>query len=192
MRRAAATADSWSRRSPTGSATASNVTARRSTCSNLNEIEATIERYGIDCDYERNGVIDVATTSHPASYLDALREERDLLRSLGQKVEWLDAEAMRAEVDSPTYTGGLFRTSRAALVDPAKLAWELKRVAEELGVRIYEHTKAVDLDRDGRGVAIRTPLGTSGAPRRSSAPTPTSRCCVGSGSTWCRSTTTAW
>lgn len=127
---------------------------------NLNEIEATIERYGIDCDYERNGVIDVATTSHPASYLDALREERDLLRSLGQKVEWLDAEAMRAEVDSPTYTGGLFRTSRAALVDPAKLAWELKRVAEELGVRIYEHTKAVDLDRDGRGVAIRTPLGT--------------------------------
>ena len=127
---------------------------------NLNEIEETIERYGIDCDYERNGVIDVATTSHPPSYLDGLREEHDLLRSLGQKVEWLDREQMRAEVDSPTYTGGLFRTSRAAIVDPAKLAWELKRVAEDLGVTIYEHTKATDIDKDGSGVAIRTPLGT--------------------------------
>jgi glycine/D-amino acid oxidase-like deaminating enzyme len=127
---------------------------------NLNEIEAAIERYSIDCDYERNGVIDVAHTGHPPSYLDELREEHDLLRSMGQQVRWLDQDAMRAEVDSPTYTGGLFRMGRAALVDPAKLAWELKRVAEELGVRIYEHTKATSIEKDGRGVAIATPLGT--------------------------------
>jgi glycine/D-amino acid oxidase-like deaminating enzyme len=127
---------------------------------NLNEIEAAIERYGMDCDYERNGVIDVASTSHPPSYLDELREEHDLLRSLGQRVTWLDQDAMRAEVNSPVYTGGLYRNDRAALVDPAKLAWELKRVAEELGVRIYEHSKATDIARDGSGVAVRTPLGT--------------------------------
>jgi len=128
--------------------------------SNLNEIEAAIERYAMDCDYERNGVIDVAHTGHPASYLDELREEHDLLRSMGQRVTWLDQDAMRAEVASPTYTGGLFRSGRAAIVDPAKLAWELKRVAEELGVRIYEHSKATDIARDGAGVAVRTPLGT--------------------------------
>ena len=128
--------------------------------SNLDEIEAAIERYHMDCEYERNGVIDVAHTNHPPSYLDELREEHDLLRSMGQRVTWLDQDAMRAEVDSPTYTGGLFRSGRAALVDPAKLAWELKRVAEELGVRIYEHTKATDVARDGAGVAVRTPLGT--------------------------------
>jgi glycine/D-amino acid oxidase-like deaminating enzyme len=127
---------------------------------NLNEIEAAIERYSMDCDYERNGVIDVAHVHHPPSYLDELREEHDLLRSLGQPVEWLDQDAMRAEVDSPTYTGGLFRIGRAALVDPAKLAWELKRVAEDLGVRIYEHTRATSVDKDGRGVAVVTPLGT--------------------------------
>src|SRR3954464_3066945 len=34
---------------------------------NLNEIEAAIARYSIDCDYERTGVIDVATTAHPPS-----------------------------------------------------------------------------------------------------------------------------
>jgi glycine/D-amino acid oxidase-like deaminating enzyme len=127
---------------------------------NLNEIEAAIERYSMDCDYERNGVIDVAHVNHPPSYLDELREEHDVLRSMGQQVRWLDQDAMRAEVNSPTYTGGLFRMGRAALVDPAKLAWELKRVAEELGVRIYEHTRATSVDKDGRGVAVVTPLGT--------------------------------
>lgn len=38
---------------------------------NLNEIEAAIRRYGIDCDYERTGVIDVATGAHSSSYLDS-------------------------------------------------------------------------------------------------------------------------
>ncbi|CAB4805027.1 unannotated protein [freshwater metagenome] len=126
---------------------------------NLNEIEAAIQRYGIDCDFERTGVIDVATTFHPASYLDELREEFGLLRELGQPVELLDATAMRAQVNSPTYLGGLWRRDRAALVDPARLAWGLKAAAESLGVRIYEDTKATALERDGVGVLVTTPLG---------------------------------
>ena len=52
---------------------------------------------------------------------------------------------MRAQVDSPTYTGGLWRKDRAALVDPARLVWGLKAAAESLGVRIYEDTKATAL-----------------------------------------------
>jgi len=63
---------------------------------NLNDIEAAIKRYDIDCDYERTGVIDVSTTSHSPSYVDELRDDYQQLRSLGQKVELLDAEAMRA------------------------------------------------------------------------------------------------
>ena len=55
--------------------------------SNLDEIEAAIERYRMDCEYERNGVIDVAHTNHPPSYLDELREEHDLLHSIGQRVD---------------------------------------------------------------------------------------------------------
>jgi glycine/D-amino acid oxidase-like deaminating enzyme len=127
---------------------------------NLNQIEAAIKRYQIDCGYERTGVIDVAHTGHPDSYVAALREEHDVLRRMGQQVEWLDTDAMRSEVDSPTYLAGLFRRERAALVDPARLAWGLKRVAEELGVRIYEHSKATDISRDGSGMQVTTPLGS--------------------------------
>ena len=126
---------------------------------NLNEIEQAIKRYDIDCDYERTGVIDVASDLHPTSYLDELRDDYQQLRTLGQKVTWLDREQMRAQVDSPTYTGGLWVHDRAALVDPARLAWGLKAAAESLGVRIYEDSKATSLERDGVGVLIHTPLG---------------------------------
>ncbi|MEZ5255437.1 MAG: FAD-dependent oxidoreductase [Ilumatobacteraceae bacterium] len=90
---------------------------------NLNQIEAAIRRYGIDCDYERTGVIDVATTAHPASYLAELRDDFVQLRTLGQPVEFLDADNIQGKIHSPTYTGALWRKDRAALVDPARLVW---------------------------------------------------------------------
>ncbi len=127
--------------------------------SNLNEIEAAITRYGIDCDYERTGAIDVATTLSPPSYVDELREEYQQLSRLGQRAIWFDRDEMQAEVHSPLYSAGLWRTHRAALVDPARLVWGLKAAAESLGVRIYEDTKATGVERDGVGVLITTPLG---------------------------------
>ena len=126
---------------------------------NLNEIESAIRRYNIDCDYERTGAIDVATSSHPASYLAELRDDYQQLRSLGQSVEWLDQETLRNQVRSPTYSGGLWRKDRAALIDPARLAWGLKTAAESLGVRIYEDSKAISIEKDGVGVLVDTPLG---------------------------------
>ena len=126
---------------------------------NMNEIEAAIKRYGIDCDYERTGAIDVATTAHPDSYSEELREDYRQLRQLGQNVEMLNREAMFEQVNSPLYTGGLWHKDRVALVDPARLVWGLKAAAQTLGVRIYEDTKALSVERDGVGVLITTPLG---------------------------------
>ncbi|MDH4077407.1 MAG: FAD-binding oxidoreductase [Acidimicrobiia bacterium] len=126
---------------------------------NLEAIEGAIRHYKIDCDYERTGVIDVATTQHVPSYVDELRQDMGLLRRLGQRVELLNQAEVRAHVNSPTYVGGLWRKDRAALVDPARLVWGLKGAAEELGVRIYEDTKATGIERDGIGVLVTTPLG---------------------------------
>ena len=46
---------------------------------NLNEIEAAIRKYEIDCDYERTGVIEVANKYHPPTYLDEVFQEYELL-----------------------------------------------------------------------------------------------------------------
>ena len=126
---------------------------------NLEAIEATIKKYNIDCDWERTGAIDVAMTTHPTSYLDELRDDYAQLRKLGQKVTWLDRDAMQEQVHSPLYTGGLWRHDTAALIDPARLVWGLKATAESLGVRIYEDSKALSMEKDGVGVLVTTPLG---------------------------------
>ena len=132
---------------------------------NMNEIEAAIRRYGIDCDFERNGVIEIASTRHNDNYLEELLEDYEQLRELGHKVEWLDETAVKREVNSPIFTGGMWCKDTAALVDPARLAWGLKRAAELLGVRIYEDTKAVGLEHSGNGITVVTPLSSIRARR---------------------------
>ncbi|NNE12002.1 MAG: FAD-dependent oxidoreductase [Ilumatobacter sp.] len=127
---------------------------------NLDEIESAIRKYDIDCDYERTGVIEVAHSTHPSSYVDEMRDEYDVLLRLGRDVEWLDAERMRAHVHIPSATAGLWDQHGSALVDPARLVWGLKATAESFGVRIYEDTRATHLSRDGVGVMVTTPLGS--------------------------------
>lgn len=124
---------------------------------NLDAIEVAVARYGIDCEFERTGEIDVATEPHQ---LQELREWHEEIVGLGiTGVDFLDRDALRAEVDSPTFLGGLWDRRGVAMLHPAKLAWGLKRACLELGVRIHEHTRGLDLVRSGSGMAVRTPYG---------------------------------
>ncbi|MET9257147.1 FAD-dependent oxidoreductase [Streptomyces sp. NPDC003717] len=125
---------------------------------NLDAIEAAVERHGLDCEFERTGEIDVATEPYQAEELAEWYAELER-RGLADGVELLDGDAVRAQVDSPTFRAGLWDRRGVAMVNPAKLAWGLKRACLALGVRVYEHTPAVDLVRSGPGMAVRTPYG---------------------------------
>ncbi|MEV8392499.1 MULTISPECIES: FAD-binding oxidoreductase [unclassified Streptomyces] len=116
---------------------------------NLDAIEATVARYAIDCSFERTGEIDVATEPYQLDELHELYEEATRLGRTG--LEPLDRDAVRAEVDSPTFLGGLWDRRGVAMLHPAKLVWGLKRVCVELGVRVYENTRALELARAGAG-----------------------------------------
>ncbi|MFF3750744.1 NAD(P)/FAD-dependent oxidoreductase [Streptomyces sp. NPDC002018] len=126
---------------------------------NLDGIEATVARYGIDCAFERTGEIDVATEPYQLDELRALYEEATALGFTG--LELLDRDAVRAEVDSPTFLGGLWDRRGVAMLHPARLAWGLKRACQELGVRLYENTRGLELARvrSRGGMAVRTPYG---------------------------------
>ncbi|WP_424211523.1 NAD(P)/FAD-dependent oxidoreductase [Streptomyces sp. BI20] len=125
---------------------------------NLDAIEAAVAKYGIDCDFERTGEIDVATAPHQVAELRELHAEAERLGLAGNSV-WLDRDALRAEVDSPTFLGGLWDRDGVAMLHPAKLAWGLKRACLDLGVRIYENTRATELVNAGPGMIVRTPYG---------------------------------
>ena len=112
---------------------------------NLDGIEATVARYGIDCDFRRTGELTVATEPHQVEWL-AQESEGELL----------DREAVRAHLDSPTYLAGLYQPDETAIVDPARLAWGLARAAESLGVRIAEGARVTGLSTAGSGVDVAT------------------------------------
>lgn len=102
---------------------------------NLDGIELTVERYGMDVEWERTGQLAVAVEPH--------------------QVEWmhgdgfLDQAGVQAEVASPTYLAGSWDRDGCAMVHPAKLALELARVATELGVQIFERTRVTGLSGSG-------------------------------------------
>jgi glycine/D-amino acid oxidase-like deaminating enzyme len=132
---------------------------------NLDEIEKAVARYGIDCDFARTGELAVATQPWQ---LDGLRETSDLAARLGSGARILDGETVRAELNSPTYLGGLWDADGCAIVDPAKLAWGLRRACLDAGVRIFEHApvRSVAKEQDrARGLMLVTPRGQVSARR---------------------------
>ncbi|MFD5224124.1 NAD(P)/FAD-dependent oxidoreductase [Microbacterium sp. NPDC058342] len=105
---------------------------------NIREFGETVRRYGVDCEWSESGVIKVATEPHQAGWL---------MRTAAQHPDavYLDRERMRAEVDSPVFHAGLLELEGNVMVNPARLAWELRRVCLQLGVEIYEHSPVIGL-----------------------------------------------
>jgi glycine/D-amino acid oxidase-like deaminating enzyme len=124
---------------------------------NLRGIAETIERHGIDCHWEETGELSVASAPHQVAELEELAAA---MTAAGHKVELLDASAVQARLASPTYVGGLADATGTALVEPARLAWGLRRACLDLGVTIHEHTRVTGLDRDGAGLVARTSTGS--------------------------------
>lgn len=114
-----------------------------------------IERYAIDARIESTGTLDVADADYQ---LEDLREYHELLNEFGENSRLLDGAETRAELNSPTYLGGVFRPD-TSIVDPARLAWGLLETVRELGVRVYEQTPMTGLSRRGPGIELKTPGG---------------------------------
>jgi glycine/D-amino acid oxidase-like deaminating enzyme len=129
---------------------------------NFAAMRSTLRERGIDAAWEDPGVIDVATRPHEVPWL---QEAAESARDHGEEATLLDRDAVRAEVDSPTYLGGLWHHSGGALVDPARLAWGLRDAALADGVRVHEQSRVTRLRRDGDGVLLETARGTVRARR---------------------------
>jgi len=90
---------------------------------NMREFLETLERYDIDARYEKTGEMN------------------------GEDVVWFDKDAVREQVNSPTFYAGLWeRDGQDGVIDPARLCWGLRDVlTKQLGVRIFENTKLLDV-----------------------------------------------
>ncbi len=124
---------------------------------NLDAIEATILKYGIECDWERTGEIRVAVEPWQ---LTGMQEEAALRNKYGDHVEVLTKEELRKKVISPRYLGAIFDHDGTAILDPARLVWGLERVCISLGVKIFENSMVHSLEYQKDCVIVHTSYGS--------------------------------
>ncbi len=116
---------------------------------NMKELLETLERYNIDARYEKTGTMSVALNPQ---YSQSLRSEYELAKAAGDDVVWFDKNAVREQVNSPTFFAGLwYRGGQDGIIDPARLCWGLKEVLlNHFGVRIYEGTRLLGVKPIGK------------------------------------------
>jgi glycine/D-amino acid oxidase-like deaminating enzyme len=116
---------------------------------NIKEFLETLDRYNIDACYEKTGVLHVALDPESAERLHAEYQEAS---AKGNDVVWFDKDAVRDQVNSPTFFAGLLEhDGQGGVIDPARLCWGLKDVlVNQLGVRIFENTKLLRVEPLGK------------------------------------------
>lgn len=123
---------------------------------NLAEFEQFLAVNHIECEYARTGLLRVALT---AAQLDALAEERAAAAQCGVTgMELLDEPAVRAELNSPRYLGGLHDPTWG-LVNPIKLVDGLKQLALARDVKVCERSPVTELQVDTGKVRARCAQG---------------------------------
>ena len=122
---------------------------------NLDGIEATIRQFKIECDFIRSGEINVANEEFQ---IEELREEAQRSAQYGEHIQFLDREQTQAKVNSPTYLAAIHQAS-VAMVNPAQLAWGLRRACLEVGVRLFEGTQATGLEEQRDSIIVKTHYG---------------------------------
>jgi glycine/D-amino acid oxidase-like deaminating enzyme len=110
---------------------------------NLADLVSDLTEAGISPDLHLVGKSIVATSEHQARDLEGLA---DILTRHGEDAELLDGVSVRAEIDSPTYLGGIRVRSGGGVLDPVALAVGLRDWAVRLGVRIHEQTPVLAVE----------------------------------------------
>jgi glycine/D-amino acid oxidase-like deaminating enzyme len=113
-------------------------------------------QYGIDAHIRRHGMAKAAVTPMQIGKWRAAVEACQA-HGRGDLLVEMDGEELRRRTGSPMPIVGVVQTD-AATLQPAILARGLRRVALQLGARIYESTPMTGLDR-GTPCRVRTPAG---------------------------------
>jgi glycine/D-amino acid oxidase-like deaminating enzyme len=112
----------------------------------VTEVGEWLAEHDVDAWYHRDGLMGIRTAAWqegpsgegPAEFLAA--------RGLGEKMRPMSVEEARAIADSPRIVAARM-IDEGAIVQPARLARGLRRVALERGVRIFERTTVTGVDR---------------------------------------------
>jgi glycine/D-amino acid oxidase-like deaminating enzyme len=124
-------------------------------------VKRLIEEHGLESDYRHTGMLRV---SYTASQLRRLERTLRLMRELGidDDLTFEPAEQLRADFGTDRYIGAL-RERETGILNPCKHVRELKRIANQAGVQVYERSPVDLIERVSGGIRLRTRCGTLSA-----------------------------
>jgi glycine/D-amino acid oxidase-like deaminating enzyme len=125
----------------------------------LKQIKMMISEHGVECDFEENGMLDVALND---KQIKELEEFSSKLSFFGLDSTLIQGQELDAEIRSPLFVAGL-KIPHVATLNPAKLVREMKRVVEEIGVDIRERSVVTRIS-PGKVHVVDTELGDIRAP----------------------------
>ena len=114
-------------------------------------VKSTIKQHQINCDLETTGYVFLNTC---ASREARARKEYDAAHRLGFDHEWLDRKQLGEYIRSGHFRSGVF-DPHPCVINPAKLARGMKKVVEDMGVRVFEQSP-LDALVDGASVRLHT------------------------------------
>ena len=125
----------------------------------LNQIKEVISEFGVECDLEESGLIEAAMTDKHVKSLEAYQA---FYKKIGLETTLLYGDDLHVEIKSPVIKAGIVKPF-GAILNPAKLAREMKRVVEEVGVEVREQTVVTRIT-PGKTHLVDTELGEIRAP----------------------------
>lgn len=121
----------------------------------LQELVATLD---LDCDYEHNGFLWVATSE---KYSKRLLKEIALVHRLGiSGIHLIDHADLLARVNSPLYRGPAWWEPNTGILNPAKLSRAWRKVLDAAGVPVFEGTAVTEVVPGATRTRVVTPHGT--------------------------------
>jgi len=118
-------------------------------------IRQRIERYSIECDLRYGHLHTAYTKKDVAGLKAALHAAQDA--GLGNKVQWLEREAVHAKLATPLYFGGVLNTHNMHL-HSLNLCLGEAQAASSLGAKFFEQSAVLDIE-DGANCIVRTSEG---------------------------------
>ena len=125
----------------------------------IKQIKTFISDYGAKCDFEESGMLEVAMDEKQSQVLDEYQTE---LRKFSLDSTLLQGKELEKVIKSPLFHSGI-RLPFGATLNPAKLAREMKRIVESLGVEIRERSVITRIS-PGKINHVDTELGDIQAP----------------------------
>lgn len=124
-----------------------------------NLIKEFSEKHGIECDYNETGSL---LTAFNEKHMKKIQKKKEQYERIGIKTRLIQGNELKKVFNSPRMIGAL-DIPLGGRVNPAKLVRGMKKLVENMGVKIWERTLVLKV-HPGKTNIIETELGEIAAP----------------------------